>query len=81
MSDQGCDFIGHWQILGGHCLMTDCYLQPCTLSSASIYNQGNLSQDHQQSDEWYSMDMLTSSKEIVKNNFKFLGQRKWNALR
>ena len=29
MSDQGCDFIGHWQILVGHCPMTDCYLQLC----------------------------------------------------
>ena len=27
MSDQGCDFVGHWQILVGHCPMTDCYLQ------------------------------------------------------
>ena len=29
MSDNGCDFVGHWQILVGHCPMTDCYLQPC----------------------------------------------------
>ena len=29
MSDQGCNFVGHWQILVGHCPMTDGYLQPC----------------------------------------------------
>ena len=29
MSDNGCDFVGHWQILVGHCPMTDCYLQSC----------------------------------------------------
>ena len=29
MSDQSCDFIGHRQILVGHCPMTNCYLQPC----------------------------------------------------
>ena len=28
MSDQSCDFVGHWQILVGHCSMTNCYLQP-----------------------------------------------------
>ena len=29
MSDQGCNFVGHWQILVGYCPMTDSYLQPC----------------------------------------------------
>ena len=29
MFNQGCHFVGHWQILVGHCTMTDCYLQPC----------------------------------------------------
>ena len=33
MFDQGCDFIGHWQILVGHCPMTDSYLQPCKKSA------------------------------------------------
>ena len=28
MSDQSCDFLGRWQILVGHCPMTDSYLQP-----------------------------------------------------
>ena len=37
MSDQGCDFVGHWQILVGHCPMTDCYLQPCrSLNSDTV---------------------------------------------
>ena len=31
MSDQGCNFVGHWQILVGCCPMTDCYLQSCTV--------------------------------------------------
>ena len=30
MSDQGCNLVGQWQILVGHCPMTDRYLQPCT---------------------------------------------------
>ena len=29
MSDQGCHFVGHWQISVSHCPMTDCYLQRC----------------------------------------------------
>ena len=28
---QGCDFVGRWQVLVGHCAMTDCYLQPCLI--------------------------------------------------
>lgn len=28
MLDQGCNLIGHQQILVGHCTMTKCYLQP-----------------------------------------------------
>ena len=36
MSNQGCDFVGHWQILVGHCPMTDCYLQPCKLKVERI---------------------------------------------
>ena len=28
MSDQGCDFVGHWQILVGYCRMINSYLQP-----------------------------------------------------
>ena len=36
MSDQGSDFVGHWQILVGHCPMIDCYLQPCWLNSSQI---------------------------------------------
>ena len=31
MSYQGCDFVRHWQLLVGHCPMTDCYLQPCIM--------------------------------------------------
>ena len=36
MSDQGCDFVGHWQVLVGHSPMTDCYLQPCCFVEASL---------------------------------------------
>ena len=30
MSNHGCDFVRHEQILVGQCPMTDCYLQPCS---------------------------------------------------
>ena len=30
MSDQGCDFVRHWQILVSHCPMIYSYLQPCS---------------------------------------------------
>ena len=31
LSDQGCNFVRHWQILVDHCLMTDNFWQPCTV--------------------------------------------------
>ena len=31
MSEHRWHFVRPWQILVGQCLMTDCYLQPCTV--------------------------------------------------
>ena len=41
MSDQGCNLVGQWQILVGHCPVTDCYLQPCQLGYKVVFGLVN----------------------------------------